>query len=102
MKPFRVKMTDTLVKSYGMHEKLENIEVDEDFIENVDLTKFHSDDYIDCLRNISIAKKHEYIDQIHRFTIGTFAEDCPVFDNMLDYCQRYTAGSLQASSRITP
>lgn len=62
MKPFRVKMTDALIKSYGLHEKLENIEVDEDFIENVDLTKFHSDDYIDCLRNISIAKKHDYID----------------------------------------
>jgi histone deacetylase 1/2 len=62
MKPFRVKMTDTLVKCYGMDKKMENMRADEDYIESVDLTKFHSDDYVDCLRNISIAKKSEYID----------------------------------------
>lgn len=62
MKPFRVKMTDTLVKCYGMDKKMQNMKVDEDFIEQVDLTKFHADDYIDCLRNITVDKKDEYID----------------------------------------
>jgi histone deacetylase 1/2 len=84
MKPFRVKMTDTLVKCYGMDRKMENMKVDEDFIEQVDLTKFHSDDYVDCLRNISIANKNDYLDQIQRFAFA--GDDCPVFDNMLDYC----------------
>jgi histone deacetylase 1/2 len=99
MKPFRIKMTDSLIKSYDMHKKLEQIEVDEEFIHNVDLTKFHSDDYVDCLRSMSIANREKYLDQIHRFAFG---DDCPIFDNMLDYCQRYTAGSLLASTRITP
>jgi histone deacetylase 1/2 len=47
-----------------------------------------------------VDKKDEFMDQIHRFAFA--GDDCPVFDNMLDYCQRYTAGSLKASSRITP
>lgn len=55
-------MTDTLVKSYDMDKKMEKIAVEEEFINNVDLTKFHSDDYIDCLRNISIADRERYLD----------------------------------------
>ena len=62
MKPFRIKMTDTLVKSYDMDKKMEKISVEEEFISKVDLTKFHSDDYIDCLRNISIADRERYLD----------------------------------------
>ena len=49
MKPLRIKMTDTLVKCYDMDSKLESMAVDEDFVKNVDLTLFHSDDYVDCL-----------------------------------------------------
>lgn len=45
-----------------MDKKMQNMKVDEDFIEQVDLTKFHADDYIDCLRNITVDKKDEYID----------------------------------------
>ncbi len=62
MKPFRIKMTDSLIKSYDMHKKMEQIEVDEEFIHNVDLTKFHSDDYVDCLRSMSIANREKYLD----------------------------------------
>ena len=50
MKPLRIKMTDTLVKCYGMDKKMENLEVDEEFIQKVDLSLFHSDDYVDCLK----------------------------------------------------
>jgi acetoin utilization deacetylase AcuC-like enzyme len=62
MKPLRIKMTDTLVKSYGMDQKMTQIEVREEYVQDVDLTLFHSDDYVDCLRNLSIAKKDHYVD----------------------------------------
>lgn len=76
-----------------------SIQVDEDFIENtVDLTEFHSDDYVDCLRNMSIKNKEVYLDQIHRFALND--DDCPVFDHMLDYCKRYTAGSILCSNKL--
>ena len=57
MKPFRIKMTDSLVKSYGLDQKMDKLTVDEEFVESVDLTKFHSDDYVDCLRSMTIANK---------------------------------------------
>lgn len=33
------------------------MEVDENYVREVDLTLFHSDDYVDCLRTLSIATK---------------------------------------------
>lgn len=60
MKPLRVKMTDELVKVYGMDEKMDCIEVDEQVIANTDLTLFHSDDYVDILRELSIDNKDRY------------------------------------------
>ena len=34
-------------------EKTQAMDIDEEYIEKVDLTTFHSDDYVDCLANIS-------------------------------------------------
>jgi histone deacetylase 1/2 len=98
-KPIRVKMTDTLVKCYGLDKQMESLTVDENFVASVDLTKFHSDDYVDCLRSMNLANKEKYMDQFYRYAFG---EDCPVFDNMLDYCLRYTAGTLVTCDRLTP
>ena len=53
MKPLRVKMTDSLIKEYSLHEKMDNVQIDEDFISEVDFTLFHSDDYVDCLKQVS-------------------------------------------------
>lgn len=92
-------MTDTLIRTYELHKRMEQLEVDEEYVESVDLTKFHSDDYVDCLRSITQKDKAIYLDWMHRFAFG---DDCPVFDNMLDYCQRFTAGTLIACTRITP
>jgi histone deacetylase 1/2 len=97
MKPLRIKMTDTLIKSYEMDKMLKTLKVDQDFVSNVDLTMFHADDYVDCLKNLSVAKRGLFTDQIARFS---FVDDCPIFDHMYDYCQRYTAGSLLASQQL--
>lgn len=62
MKPFRIKMTDTLIQSYEMDKKMDRIEVDEEFVTEVDLTRFHSDDYVDCLRSMTIVNREKYQD----------------------------------------
>ena len=54
MKPLRVKMTDTLVKCYGMDKHMMNLKVDEDYVAGVDFTLFHSDDYVDCIKNVTM------------------------------------------------
>lgn len=66
MKPFRVKMTDEMVKAYGLDKRMVNMEVDQDFIDSVDFTVFHSDDYIDVLKNLTLENKDFYSDQINR------------------------------------
>lgn len=60
MKPLRIKMTDTLIRKYDMLSKMDQISVDRDFIEQVDLSNFHSDDYVDCLKTISVEHKERY------------------------------------------
>ena len=45
---------------------------------------FHADDYVDCLKNISVEKKPLFQDHIKRFFPQN--DDCPVFNNMYDYC----------------
>ena len=54
MKPLRIKMTDTLIRVYDMLDKMEQISVDNAYIDQVDLTNFHSDDYVDCLKSITV------------------------------------------------
>eukprot|EP00347_Sterkiella_histriomuscorum_P011199 403373368 len=97
MKPFRVRMTDEMIRSYGMDKQMKRMEVEPEFIENVDFTVYHSDDYVDVLKNLTLDNRDLYADQINRFNFG---EDCPIFDGMYDYCQIYTAGSLRAASWV--
>ena len=86
IKPLRIKMTDTLIKGYRMDEKMKTLAVDEDFVQATDLTVFHSDDYIDCLKNISVDQQDKYADHIAKFCFTMQGGDCPVFDHMYDYC----------------
>jgi hypothetical protein len=40
--------------------------VEQEFIDNVDFTVFHSDDYVDVLKNLTPENKDLYADQINR------------------------------------
>jgi acetoin utilization deacetylase AcuC-like enzyme len=66
MKPFRVRMTNEMIRAYGMDKMMKPMEIDPDFIDNVDFTLFHSDDYIDVLKNLTPENKDLYADQINR------------------------------------
>ena len=63
------------------------------------MTIFHSDDYVDCLKNITVEQKGLYADQMRAYSFTDC--DCPVFDYMFEYCQRYTAGTLLAGARLS-
>jgi acetoin utilization deacetylase AcuC-like enzyme len=100
MKPFRIKMTDALVQVYDLYNSMQIMDVNEEYISKVDLTEFHSDDYIDCLANLSLDPdvQKRFKDEIHRFNLCQ--DDCPIFNNMADYCKRYTSGSLLAATEV--
>jgi histone deacetylase 1/2 len=82
MKPHRVKMADSMIKSYGMYDMMDDMTLPDEYLEELDMTKFHADDYIDFLREITPENVAKYSDQLLRFNIG---EDCPIFDGLYDF-----------------
>jgi len=95
MKPHRVRMTHNLVVNYGLYRHLEVFRPKPCTAE--DLTRFHSDDYINFLRVITQDNMQQYLRQLQRFNVG---EDCPVFDGLFEFCQLYTSGSVGGSARL--
>lgn len=93
MKPHRVKITDSLVKSYNLLDKMNLINPDyyEDIVKSIDFTKFHSDEYIDFLETVTPENTQYLTEQLMYFNIN---EDCPIFDNIYDFCKIYTTGSI--------
>jgi len=62
-----------------------------------EMSKFHSDEYIDFLRCITPENQHEHSRQLKKFNVG---EDCPVFDGLYEYCQTYGGGSVGAAHKL--
>eukprot|EP01031_Cornospumella_fuschlensis_P038050 gene38050-46231_t len=95
MKPHRVRMTHNLIVNYGLYRKMDCFRPK--LISAGQMTRFHSDDYIDFLRLISPDNMADYVRQLQRFNVG---EDCPVFDGLFEYCQIYTSGSIGGAIRL--
>ena len=62
MKPFRVKMTDTMIRAYGLDDLMTSMHIEKDYIEKVDFTVYHSDDYIDLLKTVNTENQELYLD----------------------------------------
>ena len=95
MKPHRVRMTHNLVVNYGLYRKMEVFRPK--LVSASQLTKFHSDDYINFLRMITPDNMSDYLRQMQRFNVG---EDCPVFDGLFEFCQLYASGSIGGALRL--
>jgi len=95
MKPHRLCMTHNLILSYELHKYLQIYRpracTSEEF------TAFHSEDYISFLSKITPDRQHQFAEQMQKFNLG---EDCPIFDHLFDFCQRYTGGSLGGVRRL--
>ena len=46
-------MTDAMIKAYGMDKSMVRMPVEQEFIDNIDFTLYHSDDYVDILKNLT-------------------------------------------------
>ena len=53
MKPFRIRMTHELIKSYKLDDHMLDINLPDGYMDEIDMSTFHSDDYIELLKNIS-------------------------------------------------
>ncbi|VEU44453.1 unnamed protein product [Pseudo-nitzschia multistriata] len=95
MKPHRIRMTHNLVVNYGLYRKMEVFRPR--LVSPVEMTRYHSDEYVNFLKVITPDNMGEYSRQLQRFNVG---EDCPVFDGLFDFCQLYTSGSMGGAARL--
>lgn len=99
MRPFRVKMTDELIRTYQLTDYMQCY--DSTFFEFDDKVfyQFHSEEYIDLLKNITEDNIGIYQEQFMRFG---FSADCPnpVNSKFYDLCKLYTTGSVLGASLL--
>lgn len=96
MKPFRLMLTDHLVSSYGLHKVMDLYETRK--ATNEELLQFHSEDYINFLKNVSPDNLNKLPrGSLEKFNIG---DDCPIFQNLFEYSTLYTGASLDASRKL--
>eukprot|EP00873_Tetraselmis_striata_P040810 jgi/Tetstr1/461074/TSEL_006221.t1 len=95
MKPHRIRMTHNLVLHYGLYRQLEVFRPRP--AEDVDMMAFHSEDYINFLKNVTPETKDDWPKQCKKFNVG---DDCPVFTGIYNYCQLYTGGSVGGAVKL--
>ncbi len=88
-------MTHNLVVNYNLSRNMDIFRPK--LASAAQLTRFHSDDYINFLRMITPDNMVEYTRQLQRFNVG---DDCPVFDGLFEYCQIYASGSIGGAARL--
>lgn len=95
MKPHRLCMTHHLVLAYGLHNKMEVYRPHKAY--PVELAQFHSADYVEFLNRITPDTQNLFPSEMARYNLG---EDCPVFDNLFEFCQIYAGGTIDAARRL--
>ena len=93
MKPARLALTNRLVHGYGLHKYMDVYSPR--WASREELERFHDSDYVDFL-----SKTTPTTPLSSAFTRFNFADDCPVFDGMYDFCRAYTGASLAAARRL--
>ena len=91
MKPHRIRMTQSLITHYGLYSKMQIHRPPRASFQ--DITRFHADEYINFLRNVSpstmIAEWGN--SKLAKFNVG---DDCPVFEGVYEFCQISAGGSI--------
>lgn len=95
MKPHRLCMTHHLVLAYDLHKKMEIYRPHKAY--PVELAQFHSTDYVEFLHRITPDTQNLFPMEMSRYNLG---EDCPVFENLFEFCQIYAGGTIDAARRL--
>ncbi|TPX42106.1 hypothetical protein SeMB42_g01200 [Synchytrium endobioticum] len=95
MKPHRIRMAHNLIVNFGLFKKLEIARFTPSSFR--EMTKFHSDDYIDFLYRVTPDNVEEVAKYQQKFNVG---EDCPVFDGLFEFCALSAGGSLSAAGKL--
>jgi len=95
MKPHRIRMTHNLLLNYGLCKKMQIFRPWRATPEQ--LTRFHSDEYIKFLRDVTPENKAGFGSLLNTFGI---CDDCPVFTGLYDFCQISAGGSIAGAMKL--
>ncbi|KAJ0172954.1 hypothetical protein K1T71_011130 [Dendrolimus kikuchii] len=95
MKPHRLSVTHCLVLKYGLHKKMQ---IYKPYRASAhDMCRFHSEDYIEFLQNVTPQNIQSYSKDLLHYNVG---DDCPVFEGLFDFCSMYTGASLEGAMKL--
>lgn len=94
MKPARLTLTNRLVLGYGLQNQMECFTPTSATRE--ELEEFHEQDYIEFLSTVTPSTP-----PTASFTRFNFADDCPIFEGMYEFCRSYSGASLAAARKLT-
>ncbi|KAJ8713092.1 hypothetical protein PYW08_008396 [Mythimna loreyi] len=95
MKPHRLSVTHSLVLNYGLHKKMQ---IYKPYRASAhDMCRFHSEDYIEFLQNVTPQNIQSYSKDLLHYNVG---DDCPVFEGLFDFCSMYTGASLEGAMKL--
>ncbi|EAX96869.1 acetylpolyamine aminohydrolase, putative [Trichomonas vaginalis G3] len=95
MKPVRVRMTHSLVLGYKLHEHMDVFHPRRASPE--EMMRFHTPGYIKFLQTATPSNTNPKSEDAVHYNIGF---DCPVFDNIFEFCQISAGGSISAAQRL--
>jgi acetoin utilization deacetylase AcuC-like enzyme len=63
----------------------------------LEMTQFHTDDYIDFLQRVTPENLEYFRAEQAKFNVGN---DCPIFDDLFDFCRISVGGSMEGAARL--
>eukprot|EP00466_Bigelowiella_natans_P016307 jgi/Bigna1/58512/fgenesh1_pm.100_\ len=97
MKPHRLRMTHSLISSYGLYKKMQVYRPHPAHYKEI--TQFHAEDYTDFLRRVCPDNEKECQLELQKFNLGLYT-DCPIFPGLYNFCQLYTGASIDGACKL--
>ena len=64
-----------------------------------EMTRFHSEDYVQFLKKITPDNGRQLAAQTHKYNVGP-TEDCPAFDGLFEFIQYTSGASIDAAIQL--
>ena len=97
MKPQRMRMTHHLLLGYGLYKDLDVYIPHR--ATDTEMSSFHSEEYVNFLRCVTLDNIKDYSAQSKRFKVGEHT-DCPLFEGLYEFCQRSAGGGIDGARAL--
>jgi acetoin utilization protein AcuC len=95
LKPFRLKLTYELIRSYELDKLKDAIFITPSFADEYQVSKVHTHDYLDVLKALNSG-----IDVPYAYQFGLGYGDNPIFHGMYDWSMLVTGATMKATELV--